>query len=164
MSYIDTQQSAQMFRAVLHPYRSLSRHAFLILMAFITIISLGTGIAFYILGAWPVLGFCGLDVLAIYAAFKINYRSGKCYELIELSSELLKITRVNPSGKSLSFDFNPYWVRVLIKEWPDGSSKLKLVLHGREFEIGHYLNTDEKKDFAKALEGALLTARAVPAS
>lgn len=158
------QQGPQMFRAVLHPYRSLSRNGFLLLMGFITFVCLGTGIAFYVIGAWPVLGFCGLDILAVYIAFKMNYRSGKSYELIELSSQLLKITRVQPSGKSHSYDFNPYWVRVFLAERPDGSSKLKLVLHGREFEIAHNLNADEKKDFAKALEGALFTARTVPST
>jgi len=151
-----------MFKAVLHPHRSLSQRGFLIMMGFIAIISFAAGMAFYTLGAWPVLGFYGLDVLAIFVAFKLNYRAGTAYELVELSPELLKITRVQPSGQSRSFDFNPYWVKVLVNEWPDGSADLKLALHGREFEFARFLNTDEKKDFAQALRGALAVSRTAP--
>jgi uncharacterized membrane protein len=150
------------FRAILHPNRSLSQTGFLLVLGFIGFISFASGIAFTMMGAWPVLGFYGLDVLAIYIAFKINYRSGKAYELVELSHDLLKITQVQPSGQSRSFDFNPYWVKVLLNEWPDGSANLKLALHGDEFEFARFLNADEKKDFAQALRNALSTARGAP--
>lgn len=152
------------FRAILHPHRSLTRSGFLILMGFIGFVSAATGIAFYMMGAWPVLGFYGLDVLAIYVAFKVNDRAGKAYELVELSPDLLKVTQVHQSGRSRSFDFNPYWVKVLLNEWPDGSADLKLALHGNEFEIARFLNTDEKKDFAAALRNALMSARSAPAA
>jgi uncharacterized membrane protein len=157
-----TTQESRTFRAILHPHRSLPHGGFLILLAFIGFVSAATGIAFYLIGAWPVLGFYGLDVLAIYIAFKVNYRSGKAYELVELSPELLKITQVQPSGRSRSFDFNPYWVRVLLNEWPDGSADLKLAAHGNEFEFARFLNAEEKKDFAVALRDALMLARSTP--
>lgn len=152
------------FRAILHPHRSLSHGGFMILLGFIGFVSFATGVAFYMMGAWPVLGFYGLDVLAIYVAFKINYRSGKAYELVELSPDVLKITQVHHSGRSRSFDFNPYWVKVLLNEWPDGSADLKLASHGNEFEFARFLNTDEKKDFADALRNALMLARSQPAA
>jgi uncharacterized membrane protein len=156
-------QEARTFRAILHPNRSLSQTGFLIVLGFLGLISFASGVAFTMMGAWPVMGFYGLDVLAIYVAFKINYRSGKAYELVELSPELLKITQVQPSGHSRSFDFNPYWVKVLFNEKPDGSANLKLALHGHEFEIARFLNSDEKKDFAEALRNALSTARTATA-
>jgi uncharacterized membrane protein len=82
--------------------------------------------------------------------------------MVELSPDLLKITQVQPSGRSRSFDFNPYWVKVLVNEWPDGSADLKLALHGSEFEFARFLNADEKKDFAQALRTALNLARSAP--
>ena len=45
----------------------------------------GTGMMFWMLGAWPIMGFCGLDVLLVYIAFRASYRSGRAYEAIELS-------------------------------------------------------------------------------
>jgi uncharacterized membrane protein len=152
-------QTAKAFRAVLHAHRSLSQNGFLILMLFIGGISFVTGVAFILMGAWPVFGFFGLDVLAIYVAFKINYRDGLAHEVVELTPDLLKLTRVSPTGTKRSFDFNPYWVRVRLAELPDGRTNLSLALHGRDFEFGQLLNHDERREFARVLERALSAAR-----
>lgn len=147
------------FRAVLHPHRSLSQSGFMILMLFLGGVSFVTGIAFLMLGAWPVFGFFGLDVLAVYIAFKINYRDGLAHEVLELTPDILKLTRVAATGRRQSFDFNPYWVRVRLAEWPDGRTNLSLASHGREFAFGHLLNHDERREFAQVLERALSAAR-----
>jgi uncharacterized membrane protein len=125
-------------------------------------ISFAMGIVFLSLGAWPVFGFFGLDVLLIYIAFRLNYRSGRAYELIELTPALLTLTRVAPSGRQQSFEFNPYWVRVHFSERPDGRTHLRLASHGRELEFAHCLNDDERREFARVLEDALAVARATP--
>ena len=101
------------FRAVLHQHRSLSPTGFLILMSSIGGVSFVTGIVFLAMGAWPVFGFFGFDVALVYLAFKLNYRAGRLYGTVELGREMLRVTRVHPSGKRESFDFNPYWVRVV---------------------------------------------------
>lgn len=150
---------ASVFRAVLHPHRSLSPEGFMILMLAIGGVSFVTGLAFLMMGAWPVMGFFGLDVLLIYIAFKLNYRSGRAYELVELTPQSLKLTQVAPSGKAKSFEFNPYWTRVLFTERHDGGNHLKLASHGRELEFARLLNDEERADFAQALKVALDKAR-----
>lgn len=151
---------ASVFRAVLHPHRSLGPEGFVILMIAIGGASFFTGLAFLIMGAWPVMGFFGLDVLLIYIAFKLNYRAGRAYELVELTPQRLKLTQVAPSGKSKSVEFNPYWTRVLFTERHDGGNRLRLASHGREFEFARLLNDEERADFAQALKAALDNARA----
>ena len=153
---------ASPFRAVLHPHRSLDPRGFLILMLALGAVSFVTGLVFLSVGAWPVMGFFGLDVLLVYLAFKLNYRAARAYELVELTPATLKLTQVTPSGRSKEFEFNPYWVRVRFIEHPDGSNNLKLTSHGREFEFGRLLNDEERRDFARVLEGALATARTSP--
>ena len=64
------------FRALLTPHRSLGPTGFLVLMAALAGISFVTGLVFYLAGAWPVMGFFGLDVALVYLAFRLNYRSG----------------------------------------------------------------------------------------
>ena len=71
------QDGADTFRVVLTPHRSLGPKGFLALMLAFGAISFATGIVFYIAGAWPVVGFLGLDVLLVYVAFRLNYRSGR---------------------------------------------------------------------------------------
>jgi uncharacterized membrane protein len=152
-------EERQAFRAVLYPHRSLGPTGFLVLMAVFGGVSFVTGMVFLLKGAWPVFGFFGLDVGLVYAAFKLNYRSGRLYETVELTPETLKITRVSPSGKQEMFDFNPYWVRVRLAELPQGRTDLRLASHGREFSFARFLTDDERRDFLNVLSGALAAAR-----
>jgi uncharacterized membrane protein len=156
---VPTEQAEPEFRAILHPHRSLGPRGFLVLMGAIGAVSFVTGMVFLVMGAWPVMGFFGLDVALIYLAFKLNYRSGRLHELVELTPEALTVTRVHPSGKRESFDFNPYWVRVFVAEGPQGRTDLRLASHGREFSFGRFLTDDERRDFSDALSGALVQAR-----
>src|SRR5690606_40871520 len=51
------------FNAVLHPHRSLGPRGFLILMLAVGLVSFSAGVAFAVKGAWPIVGFFGLDAL-----------------------------------------------------------------------------------------------------
>ena len=147
------------FRVVLTPYRSLGPTGFIVLMAALGAVSFITGIAFLMMGAWPVLGFLGLDVALVYVAFKLNYRSGRLYETLELTPAKLTWIRVHPSGKREQFDCNPYWARVALREWPDGRTDLRLIAQGKELIFGRFLNDDERRELAAALKDALIDAR-----
>ena len=114
------------FTAVLTPHRSLGPKGFMVLMAAVCAVSFATGMLFYLLGAWPVIGFMGLDVALIYVAFKLNFRALKRYETVDLTKDALTVTRVAPSGKSQSWSFNPYWVRLSLEPRLGQSSELSL--------------------------------------
>jgi uncharacterized membrane protein len=124
-------------------------------MSVVIAIGIITGLAFYTLGAWPVMGFFGLDVLLIYGAFKLNYRAARLHELVELSENELRLTRVYPSGHSQSWTFNPYWVRLELEERETEADRLSLRSHGRVLTFGNFLSDDEKRGFADALAAAL---------
>jgi uncharacterized membrane protein len=128
-------------------------------MSAIGAVSFVTGMVFLAMGAWPVLGFFGLDAGLVYLAFRLNYRSGRLFETVELTPDLLTVTRVHPSGKRESFDFNPYWVRVLLAEGPQGRTELRLALHGRELSFGRFLTDQERRSFSDVLREALIEAR-----
>ena len=88
-----------LFAAELRPNRSLSPRGFGILMAAICLFSLIAGLGFFLAGAWPVLGFIGLDVAAIYLAFRFSYRSGGLKETVQLSVRELAVSRIHPGGR-----------------------------------------------------------------
>lgn len=144
-----------LFSAILTPYRSLSPQGFIIVMGLIGGISFIAGVFFFMIGAWPVVGFFGLDVLLVYLAFKMNYRSAKLYETVDLNNDLLTVTRVMPSGKSKSWSFNAYWVRLDVQQAPNCPAVMSLASHGNVLVFGQFLTDDEKFDFAKALRRAL---------
>ena len=56
------------FSALLTPHRSLDRTGFLVVMTVVIAVSFAAGVAFLIMGAWPVVSFFGLDALAVTAA------------------------------------------------------------------------------------------------
>jgi uncharacterized membrane protein len=147
------------FLATLTPHRSLGPMGFLALMVVLSAISFAAGFVFYLAGAWPVLGFFGLDVALVYIAFRLNYRSGRLREEIELTADHFSLRRVHPSGREVHFRCNPYWARVSLREWPDGRTDLRVIAQGRELMFGRFLNDDERRDFAAALRAALLEAR-----
>src|SRR3990172_4909847 len=143
------------FSAVLTPHRSLGPKGFMVLMAAVCLVSFGTGLFFYLLGAWPVIGFMGLDVALIYAAFRLNFRALRLYETVDLTQDALTVTRVAPSGQSPSWSFNPYWVRLSVKPRIGRSSELLLASHGKLLVFASFLTDEEREDFASALSSAL---------
>jgi uncharacterized membrane protein len=125
----------------------------------VLLINVVVGGVFYSLGAWPVLAFCGLDVLLVYWAFNANYRAGRLSETIDVTPAMMTLTRRLPTGSREHYEFNPYWVRVRLYEKVDGRNELRLASHGEEFMFAKFLSDDERRDFAESLTGALLAAR-----
>lgn len=154
-----TVQEPGNFRAVLAPHRSLSPTGFVALMSAVGLASFIAGLVFFLMGAWPVVGFFGLDVGLIYLAFRLNYRSGSLRETVDLLPDALTVTRYYPSGRREEFTFNPYWVRVELIEGRDGRTDLKLRLHDRSVSFGRFLTDQERRDLAGTLTGALSDAR-----
>ena len=153
----------ELFSARLTPHRSLNRTGFLVLMAFLSAVSFAAGLAFLLMGAWPVLGFFGLDVVAIYWAFRINFRHAKASEEIWVTPSELRVRRVSHRGHVVEFVLNPLWVQLDQKTHAEfGIEKLYLVSKGRRVSIGSFLGPDEKASFAKALLAALQAARRRP--
>lgn len=143
------------FAAALRPNRSLSATGFRILMFVATGLTLCIGTAFLVIGAWPVLGFCGLEILILYVAFRINYRAGRACEKLRLTRETLEITRVNPYGSAQKLTMEPNWLQVLMNEPPRHHSKLRLRSHGKSLIIGAFLTPEERLEIAMALKNAL---------
>ena len=152
-----------LFSALLTPHRSLNRTGFLVLMAFLSVISFTAGVAFLLMGAWPVFGFFGLDVLAIYWAFRINFRRARACEEILVTPSELRVRRVNHRGHVAEWVLNPLWVQIDQKAHEEfGIEKLYLVSRGRRLAIASFLGPDEKASFVKALSTALQAARRGP--
>src|ERR1700748_3001849 len=154
------QPQPELFSALLTPHRSLNRTGFLVLMGFVSVISFAAGLAFLLMGAWPVFGFFGLDVLAIYWAFRINFRRARASEEIRVTPSELRERRISHRGHVMEFSFNPLWVQLERKTHAEfGIERLYLVSRGRRVSIGSFLGPEEKASFSKALRAGLAAAR-----
>lgn len=148
------------FHALLTPHRSLGPKGFRILMAVMIAISLGCGLLFLSLGAWPVFGFLGLDLALIYWAFRANYRSGRAMEEIFISRTSLDIRQTSPKGEMVEHRFNPFWARFDVKRHEEiGIISMAIRSQGQELPVGAFLPQPDRERFAIAFSRALSTAR-----
>jgi uncharacterized membrane protein len=151
------------YRAVLTPHRSLKPRGFAILMAVMAVMSSLTGFAFWRLGAWPVPGFMGLDVAAVYIAFRLNYRQGRAAEEIRMTRSLLTVSRTAPDGRSASAGLNPYWVRLEVDRHPEfGILRMAIAWQNHRLAVGSFIGPKEREHFAEEFSAALRTARSIP--
>ena len=148
------------FSATLRPHRSLGRRGFVTLMSAIAVLWFLTGLYFWSLGAWPVLGILGVDFLAVWILFRLNYRAARAYEEVEVSRAALVIRRVSASGRSQEIRFNPQWVRLEVQATQEeGLSRIFVRTRGERVPVGAFLNPDDRKSFARAFGAALAEAK-----
>jgi uncharacterized membrane protein len=151
------------FSAIITPHRSLGSTGFLVLMLCIGGVSFVAGVMFLLIGAWPVFGFLGLDVLLIYWAFRINYRAARAYEEVTVTTSELTVRKISHRGSVREWTLNPLWVRLeRVAHEEFGIERLFLVSHGRRLSIAACLGPDEKATFAGALSTALSEAKRGP--
>ena len=114
------------FERVLLPHRSLPPAAFHLLMLLLGLVSLAMGIGFFLVGAWPICGFFGLDVAAVYVAFRLSYRSARRREILRLAGDDFTVERIDIYGERRLWRFQPFWLRVVLEERLDESNRLLL--------------------------------------
>jgi uncharacterized membrane protein len=153
----------RIFAATITPHRSLGSTGFLVLMLCIGGVSFVSGMVFLLMGAWPVFGFLGLDVLLVYFAFRANFRAARAYEEVTVTASELTVRKVSHRGSVREWTLNPVWVqldRIVHEEF--GIERLFLVSRGRRLPIAAFLGPDEKASFARALSAALGEAKRGP--
>ena len=151
---------------VLLPHRSLPPRGFNLLMLLLGCVSFAVGVGFLSIGAWPVCGFFGLDVLLVYLAFRVNYRSARRSETIRLAGDDFTVERISVRGDRRIWQFQPFWLRVILEERPDESNRLSVVSHGRSLVIADFLPPAGRRELAATIGESLRRWRAAlnPAS
>lgn len=147
---------------VLYPHRSLSPDGFLILMTAIATLSFAIGLAFFLLGAWPIVGFLGVDVALVYLAFRLNYRAARARETIRLTGGELEVIKIDAAGRRRRYVLPSAWLAVHLEDRPRRASRLTLRSRGRGLEIGAFLGQEEKDSLAEALRDGLRRASLAP--
>ena len=157
--YSQSTQTDEVITISLWPYRSLSIEGFRIVIGSIALALSIVGIGFMMMGAWPVLGFLGLEIAVVWFAFKLNYRAGRLIETIFISKSGVTIERTDWRGRPASQHIDSPWVTAELVPKTARRRKLMLSVHGNTVEIGAFLPPIEKPALAKALNDALLRMR-----
>jgi len=152
-----------LFSAIITPHRSLSGTVFLLVMALVGTLSFIGGMFFFLMGAWPVVGFLGLDVLLVYWAFRANYRTAAAFEEVMITPSELRVRRVSHRGEIAEWTLNPLWTQLQREKHEEfGLLRLFLVSRGKRLAVAGFLSPKEKESFATALSAALGEAKRGP--
>lgn len=151
---------AAIFQARITPHRSLGEKGFRLVMTLVCFACIFSSIPFIVLGAWPVTFFLGLDVVALYIAFKVNFRDARGFEEVMVSPLNVTLARVSPKGERSEWRFDTLFTKLEREDDEDyGLMKLAIVSRGQSVPVAQALSPPERDDFAKALSGALRQAK-----
>ena len=145
------------FATSLVPHRSLSPAGFRWLIRAAIAANLAIGLPMLVFGAWPVLGFMGLDVWLLWFLFKRSYLDARRSETLLLTDRELIIDRVAPDGEREQHRLDAYWLRI---EWEEKDERLVLSSRGNRAVIGRFLAPSERRNVRDQLEVALAEMRA----
>jgi uncharacterized membrane protein len=147
----------------LKPHRSLSREQAKTLVVILGAACLGVSLPFVFMGAWPIVGFLGLDALGLWLAFELSFRAARAYEDVRVTPLELLLAKVSAKGAAREFRFNPAWVRIDRREHEEfGVQRLAFVSRGRSVEFASFLGPDQKAEVAGDVARALVEARRGP--
>ena len=135
----------------LWPYRSLGSRGFSYIMTgFIGLIFI-LSLLFYSLGAWPVIGFLGIEIGLVWLVFRMNYKAGRNFEQISITPEATYIEKVGWRGDKRHFNIPSPWIKASCIKGEGRSDKLILKYHSEQLEIGSFLPPKEKPSLANTL-------------
>ncbi|WP_298955602.1 DUF2244 domain-containing protein [uncultured Methylobacterium sp.] len=144
------------FSAVIRPHRSLGRLGFRVVMGACCLVSLVTSIAFVRMGHWPVAGFFGLDMLALWLALTVSNRRGRSFEEVMVSQIEVLIARVSHRGERAEWRFNPLWTRLhKVEDDEYGLQSLAFESRGRRVLVARDASPGERETIAAGLTRAL---------
>jgi uncharacterized membrane protein len=147
------------------PYRSLSPRGFALVMVALGALAFSIGLGFFLMGAWPVIGFLGLELLVVWLAFKMNYRAAKRRQHLTATSRQLTIENVSPAGDSQTTEVPTAWAQVELtpRDEPEmrARQRQKIIVrsHGRATEIGDFLHPAETPKLAREVTRMISRAR-----
>ena len=137
------------------PNCSISPARCLFAFSTISLIALGISVGFALIGAWPVLPFTGIELVALFYAFKFVLLHAGDYERLTIHGDKV-VVELHESGHDNQVELNSYWAQVVMECMPDGNCRrLALRSHGREIEFGHHLNSEERLLIGRELKSRL---------
>ncbi len=116
-------------------------------------VSLAIAVVFALLGAWLILPFAGLEIAGLALVLRWLRAHAGDYESVSIRGNVVTLD-ICEQNRVRRLEFNRAWARLVVRErsW---STRLALRSHGREVEIGRYLDNGGRQALARELKGRL---------
>ncbi len=141
------------FATLLRPHRSLPPEGFKWLIRVVVAANLVIGLPMYLLGAWPVMGFMGLDIALLWWLFQRNYFDARRSESLVLTDRELVVDRVAPDGEREEHRLDAYWLKI------EQGERLVVTSRGSRVVLGRFLAPAERHEVGEQLKAALAQMR-----
>lgn len=139
------------YKIIARPNNSLSPETSVKIMVVLIAAVLLVALGFALMGAWLVLPFAGLEILAFAYAFYIVNLHAADFESIAVEGDRVVVEKRNYK-ESTTVVFQRYWVQVNVRSGASGKNGLFIGSHGKEVEFGkNFINDEQRTELAREL-------------
>ena len=156
---MDATAGRLVFEATIRPHRSLTRRAARRIVGGLFAAAGLSALVFFLLGAWPVTGFCGGELVLAATLLLLHARSARASELVLLGERNLRVIRTDPRGRRAVCEMPSAWLAVRLEERAGTVPRLLVGVRDRQVEIGRMLGETAKRDLAASLAEAVESMR-----
>ena len=131
---------------VVMPNRAMSWQHIMMFYFLISAITLAIAINFFVQGLTLILPFAGLELAALGIVLYISAWRSNIKELVSVTENKIKI-EIGRNGPEKSYEFDRAWSKIVLeRSWNNWyPSRLLLRSHGKQIEIGKFLNEQERQ-------------------
>lgn len=138
---------------------SLGKRGFFVLIGVLVTLNIGLGVVFVMMGAPPVPVFLGLDVLAVWLAFRASYRQGRKRERVQVTADEVRVIREDGDRAKTVWTSPTAFTRVALQPRGAYPPDVVLSLSGKAVAVGRALGPKQRSELAQAIEDAIRAAR-----
>lgn len=137
---------------VLKPNNSATWRFNMMVVASLAFIATLISTFFLLQGLWLIAPFSGLEVLALLGCLYLCARANIQTEVIKFSPDKVIIEQGRTFAEK-SWEYHRSWAKILVRKHRRGGHPDQVVIrsHGKEVELGSFLNGDDRKTLVKKL-------------
>lgn len=156
---MDMSAAAPHFDVVIAPPRSLSSNGFSRFMLLLGCIAAVFSAGFVILGAYPVVGFFGAEIMLLWLLMRRRVQGRGPKTCIRIGCEEIEVRRLDIRGREWLGRLPAHFARIEHDNKVRGPEALRIVSRGRSINIGEHLLPEERASLATRLRAALTSTR-----
>ena len=151
-----TVDSKRHWHIVIRPNRSLTRRQLQLVFVGIATFCLSIASVFAVLGMWPVLPFAGAEVIVVGVGFYLSAMGGREMEVVSVHSDKVAVEKGRRRVRQ-RWELQRAWAQICLlpphfRWYP---TRLVIRSHGKEVELGGFLNEEERERLAGELQQAI---------
>lgn len=148
-------QGSNCFTLEMRPPHNLSGAGIWLVIAAYCLAAIPLGGFFLTLGAWPIAGFYGLDLVVLAVALIMARHKARRYERVVMTPANTTIEHGNHQGCQGSARLDTPWLSIRLHDPQAHHCRIELSCKGKRIIIGGFLAPSERREVANILRDEL---------